>query len=131
MNFYNMDIEKALLASLMSIEKSLELVVSKIDSNDFASAKHELIFQAIKALGKDGLPYDTVMVHDWLAANNYSNDVSDSYLAEILSTSPATLFNLVAYSDRILELSKYRAVNRVLLQAQDKLKQADCSGQLI
>ena len=31
MNFYNMDIEKALLASLMSIEKSLEVVVSKID----------------------------------------------------------------------------------------------------
>lgn len=125
MNFYNMDIEKALLASLMSIEKSLEVVVSKIDANDFASAKHELIFQAIKALGKDGLPYDTVMVHDWLAANNYSDDVSDSYLADILSTSPATLFNLVAYADRILELSKYRAVNRVLLQAQDELKQAD------
>ena len=120
-----MDIEKALLASLMSIEKSLELVVSKIDDNDFASVKHELIFQAIKALDKDGQPYDTVMVHDWLAANNYSKDVSDSYLAEILSTSPATLFNLVAYADRILELSKYRAVNRLLLQAQDELKQAD------
>ena len=125
MSFYNLDIEKSLLASLMSIEKSLEHVVSKIDINDFASAKHELIFQAVKALDKNGLPYDTVMVHDWLAANNYSDAVSDSYLAEILSTSPATLFNLVAYADRILELSKYRAVNRVLLQAQEELKQAD------
>ncbi len=125
MSLYNMDIEKSLLASLMSIENSLELVVSKIDANDFAASKHELIFQAVKALDKDGLPYDTVMVHDWLAANNHGNDVPDSYLAEILSTSPATLFNLVAYADRILELSKYRVVNRVLLQAQDELKQAD------
>lgn len=125
MKFYNMDIEKALLASLMSIEKSLELVVSKIDANDFAASKHELIFQAVKALDKDGLPYDTVMVHDWLATNGYGDDVSDSYLAKILSTSPATLFNLVAYADRILELSKYRAVNGMLLKAQDELKQAD------
>ena len=125
MSFYNIDIEKALLASLMSIEKSFEIVASKIDANDFAASKHELIFQAVKALDKDGLPYDTVMVHDWLASNNYGNDVPDSYLAEVLSTSPATLFNLVAYADRILELSKYRAVNRVLLQAQDELKQAD------
>ncbi|WP_298810498.1 replicative DNA helicase [uncultured Psychrobacter sp.] len=125
MSFYNIDIEKALLASLMSIEKSFEIVASKIDANDFAANKHELIFQAVKALDKDGLPYDTVMVHDWLASNNYGIDVPDSYLAEVLSTSPATLFNLKAYADRILELSKYRAVNRVLLQAQDELRQAD------
>ena len=125
MSFHSMDIEKALLASLMSIEKSLGLVVSKITANDFASAKHELIFQAVKTLDEDGLPYDTVMVHDWLVTNGYGDEVSDSYLAEILSTSPATLFNLVAYANRILELSKYRAVNGVLLQAQDKLKKAD------
>lgn len=125
MSFYNLDMEKALLASLMSIEDAFEHVAGKLNIEDFKAGKHQLIFQAIKALGKDGLPYDTVMVHDWLAANNYSNDVSDSYLADILSTSPATLFNLVAYADRILELSKYRAVSRVLLQAQDELKQAD------
>ena len=84
-----------------------------------------MIFIAIKALDKDSQPYDNVMIHDWLVNNDYGNDVPDSYLAEILSTSPATLFNLVAYADRILELSKYRAVNCVLLQAQDELKQAD------
>lgn len=38
MNFYNMDMEKALLASLMSIENSLELVISKIDANDFKAS---------------------------------------------------------------------------------------------
>lgn len=81
MSFHSMDIEKALLASLMSIEKSLGLVVSKITANDFASAKHELIFQAVKTLDEDGLPYDTVMVHDWLVTNGYGDVVSDSYLA--------------------------------------------------
>lgn len=125
MSFYNLDIEKSLLASLMSIEKSLEHVVSKIDGNDFAASKHELIFTAIKALDKSGVPYDTVMVHDWLESNNYSDDVPDSYLAEILSTSPATLYNLVAYADRILELSKYRAIDKTYMQAKENLKNSD------
>ncbi len=125
MKFHNLDIEKALLASLMSIENAFEHIASKLDIEDFAAAKHELIFQAVKALDKDGLPYDTVMVHDWLAANNHSDDVPDSYLAEILSESPATLFNLKAYADRVRELSKYRAINSVLMQVQEDLKNTD------
>lgn len=125
MSFYNLDIEKALIASLMSIESAFDHVAGKLDFKDFAAAKHGVLFQAIKELSEEGLPYDSVMVHDWLAANNYSGDVPDSYLAEVLSESPATLFNLRAYADRVRELSKYRAVNLVLLQAQDKLKQAD------
>ncbi|MGP9493364.1 replicative DNA helicase [Psychrobacter sp. AOP7-B1-24] len=125
MKFHNLDIEKALLASLMSIENAFEHIASKLDIEDFAAAKHELLFQAVKALDKDGLPYDTVMVHDWLAANNHSDDVPDSYLAEILSESPATLFNLKAYADRVRELSKYRAINSILMQAQEDLKMSD------
>lgn len=117
--------EKALLASLMSIENAFEHVAGKLDIGDFAAVKHQVLFEAIKELSKGGLPYDTVMVHDWLVANSNIDTVSDSYLAEILSSSPATLFNLTAYAERIRELSKYRAVNRVLMQAQEDLKNTD------
>ena len=125
MSLHNLDMEKALLASLMSIENAFEHVAGKLDIGDFAAVKHQVLFEAIKELSKGGLPYDTVMVHDWLVANNSIDTVSDSYLAEILSSSPATLFNLTAYAERIRELSKYRAVNRVLMQAQEDLKNTD------
>ena len=125
MSLHNLDMEKALLASLMSIENAFEHVAGKLDIGDFAAVKHQLLFEAIKELSKGGLPYDTVMVHDWLVANSNIDTVSDSYLAEILSSSPATLFNLTAYAERIRELSKYRAVNRVLMQAQEDLKNTD------
>ena len=125
MSLHNLDMEKALLASLMSIENAFEHVAGKLDIGDFAAVKHQVLFEAIKELSKGGLPYDTVMVHDWLVANSNIDTVSDSYLAEILSSSPATLFNLTAYADRIRELSKYRAVNRVLMQAQEDLKNTD------
>ena len=125
MSLHNLDMEKALLASLMSIENAFEHVAGKLDIGDFAAVKHQVLFEAIKELSKGGLPYDTVMVHDWLVANSNIDTVSDSYLAEILSSSPATLFNLTAYAERIRELSKYRAVNRVLMQAQEDLKNTD------
>lgn len=125
MIFYNLDMEKALLASLMSIENAFEHVAGKLDIEDFKAGKHEVLFKAIKELSKEGSPYDSVMVHDWLIANNYSDDVPDSYLAEILSESPATLFNLKAYADRIRELSKFRAVDRELVQAREDLKKSD------
>lgn len=125
MSLHNLDMEKALLASLMSIENAFEHVAGKLDIGDFAAVKHQVLFEAIKELSKGGLPYDTVMVHDWLVANNNIDTVSDSYLAEILSSSPATLFNLKAYAERIRELSKYRAVNKVLMQAQEDLKNTD------
>lgn len=125
MSFYNLDIEKALLASLMSIENAFEHVAGKLDIEDFKAGKHKVLFKAIKELSKEGSPYDSVMVHDWLAANNYSGDIPDSYLAEILSKSPATLFNLRAYADRVRELSKYRKVDRELVQAREDLKNSD------
>ena len=125
MSFYNIDLEKALLASLMSIENAFEHIAGKIDEENFVAAKHEILFRAIKELDKDGMPYDTVMVHDWLVANNHGNDVSDSYLAEVLSESPATLFNLTAYTDRIVELSKYRAIDRELVLARESLKNGE------
>jgi len=126
MSFYNIDTEKAVIASLMSIESSFEKVVSIINADDFMAGKHQVIFTAITALEKEGLPYDSVMVHDWLEANKLSKDAGgDSYIADILSSSPATLFSLIAYSDRIKELSQYRAIDRELVQARESLQNAD------
>lgn len=123
MSYHNIGLEKSVLASLMSIENSLQHVISKIDTEDFVAERHKTIFRGIKTLHTEGLPYDSVMLHDWLEANNMVKATGgESYLAEMLSESPATLFNLPAYADRVAELAKYRAIDAQLVEAREALK---------
>ena len=123
MSYHNIDLEKSVLASLMSIDNSLQHVISKIDVEDFVADRHKTIFRGIKALYTEGLPYDSVMMHDWLEANNLVKATGgEGYIAEILSESPSTLFNLAAYADRIAELAKYRAIDAQLVEAREALK---------
>lgn len=126
MSYHNIDLEKSVIASLLSIESSLDHVIELIDTEDFAADRHKTLYRGIKILSAEGLPYDNVMLHDWVEANNLVTATGgDAYLAEILSESPATLFNLVAYANRIKELSNMRAIDRVLVQAREQLKDAE------
>lgn len=123
MSYHNIDLEKSVLASLMSIDNSLQHVISKIDVEDFVADRHKTIFRGIKTLYTEGLPYDSVMMHDWLEANNLVKATGgEGYIAEMLSESPSTLFNLAAYADRIAELAKYRAIDAQLVEAREALK---------
>ncbi|WP_201536486.1 replicative DNA helicase [Psychrobacter ciconiae] len=106
---HNIDIEKALLASLMSIEESFDKIADIVTKDDFYAARHQHIFAAIMHLAAVNEPYDTVMVHDWLEGQKLLKLAGgDSYLADILTQSPATLFNLTAYAQRVRELSTLR-----------------------
>lgn len=106
---HNIDIEKALLASLMSIEESFDKIADIVTQDDFYAGRHQHIFSAIMHLAAVNEPYDTVMVHDWLEGQKLLKLAGgDSYLADILSQSPATLFNLTAYAQRVRELSTLR-----------------------
>ena len=114
MSYHNIDLEKSVLASLMSIENALDHVIEVIDIEDFAADRHKTMFKGIKILQAEGLPYDAVMLGDWLEANNLVKATGgEGYLAEVLSESPATIFNLVAYANRIKELSKMRAIDQL------------------
>lgn len=106
---HNIDIEKALLAALMSIEESYDKIADIVTKDDFYAGRHQQIFTAIAHLALVGEPYDTVMVHDWLSAQKILKTAGgESYLADILNQSPGTLFNLTAYAQRVRELSTLR-----------------------
>ncbi|AGH57486.1 replicative DNA helicase [Psychrobacter phage pOW20-A] len=126
MSFHNIDLEKSVIASLLSIEGSLDHVSTIIDHEDFAADRHKTIFRCVRSLNEQGLPYDSVMVHDWLEANKLVEATGgEGYIAEILVTSPSTLFNLKAYAERIRDLSQHRAMDRLLVQAREDLKNPD------
>lgn len=106
---HNIDIEKALLASLMSVEEAFDKVSEIVTKDDFYAGRHQHIFSAIAHLASVGEPYDSVMVHDWLDAQKLLKSAGgDTYLSDILTQSPATLFNLAAYAQRVRELSTLR-----------------------
>lgn len=128
MSYHNIDLEKSVLASLMSIENSLDHVSSIIDTDDFVADRHKSLYRGIKELHAEGLPYDNVMLHDWIAANKLVEATGgDGYIADILSESPSTLFNLAAYAGRIKELSQYRDIDGLLVQMRENLKHNEAS----
>lgn len=116
---HNMEIEKALLASLMSVSESYDRIADIVRTQDFYAVRHQSIFNAISALAHANEPYDSVMVYEWLERQKKLDMAGgEQYLGDILSQSPATLFNLTGYAERVKELSTLRqlidACNEVL-----------------
>ena len=121
---HNVDIEKALLATLMSIEESYDKISDIVSKDDFYAGRHQYIFAAISYLAQVGEPYDTVMVHDWLSSQKLLKQAGgESYLADIVTQSPSTMFNIVSYAERVRELSTLRQLittgNEMLALAYD------------
>lgn len=105
---HNLDIEKALLATLMSLEDAFEKIEGIVQADDFYGDRHKHIFSAINHLSAINQPYDTLVVCDYLKQQNMLDLVGgEAYFMQI-NQSPTTLFNLVAYAERVKELSVYR-----------------------
>lgn len=126
---HNIDIEKALLASLMSVEESFDSIADIVSKDDFYAKRHQYIFTAISHLANVSEPYDSVMVHDWLETQKLLEVVGGAdYLGNILNQSPATLFNLTSYAQRVRELSTLRQLiktgNEILNLAYDPKDQS-------
>ena len=124
--FYNLGMERAVLASLMSIDNALNHVTGIINFDDFVDVKHKTIYKCIETLSKDGSPYDLVMVIDLLTSQKLIKAAGDeAYIADILTTSPASLFNLIAYAGKIKELSQHRLASQLLIESKDVMNNAD------
>lgn len=124
-DFYNIDLERAVLASLMTIEDSLLDVTNILKESDFVAVKHQNIYGAICSLARAGEPYDVVMVLDQLKALNVNTEEYNGYLSEILATSPATKFNLVSYAKRVRDSSALRQADQLLLESRELLHNKD------
>ena len=124
-DFYNIELEKAVLASLMSIEYSFLEVSSILNENDFVAVKHQNIYNAICSLANAGECYDAMMVLDQLKSSNVGESEYKDYLSDILATSPATKFNLVSYAKRVRDSSALRQADQLLLESRELLHNKD------
>lgn len=124
-DFYNIELEKAVLASLMSIEYSFLEVSSILNENDFVAVKHQNIYNAICSLANAGECYDAMMVLDQLKSSNVGESEYKDYLSDILATSPATKFNLISYAKRVRDSSALRQADQLLLETRELLHNKD------
>lgn len=116
MNLYNIEIEKNVLASLMSIDNLLATTGVNLQVHDFYSVRYQQIFEAILALHHDDKPYDIVMINDYLQSRGEN---LEDVLSEILQNGITAKFNFLAYVERLQDLSQRRKLKQVYQNALD------------
>ena len=108
---HNLQMEQAVLAALMTVSDSWEQLDGRLADQDFYAQRHRHLFRAIQHLAVSNQPYDAMMVHDWLAGQHLSDEAGgEAYLMQLLSETPASLYNLSAYAEKVRELSILREI---------------------
>ncbi|MDO5652390.1 MAG: replicative DNA helicase [Moraxella sp.] len=118
---HNIDIEKALLNSMMNVEEAYDHVSDVVSADDFYLQQHKLIFRTIMHLANTNQPYDILTVLDSLAQQDFLATVGGEQYLMVIDRSPATLSNLIPYAKRVRELSTYR---RLITASNDILSMA-------
>jgi replicative DNA helicase len=88
---YSINIERAVLSSILFNPEELEDVLGVLKPNDFYLPAHKKIFEVMVKLHNDDMPIDEEFIRRRLD----NKDVDDSILIEILSANPIT--NTLAY----------------------------------
>ncbi len=110
---HNLNIERAVLSSILFDPSLYEDVASKIKPRDFYLPDHRSIFEAMEVLERENKPIDEEFLKKKLLQNNkYNEDV----FIEIISSNP--LSNSAAYIDEIKE----KAIKRDLIKLTSDIK---------
>ncbi len=127
---HSLELEKALLAALMTIAESYERIEDLLDESQLYAQRHRQIYKAIVSLARSGMPYDVVLVRDWLEKQQKLDEIGgEAYLTQLINESPATLYNLVGYAQKVTELSTLRELQKAGVNLIDRVSSPD-SGDL-
>jgi len=99
---YSINIERAVLSSILFNPEELEDILGVLKSKDFYLPAHQKIFDVMIKLHNDNMPID----EEFIKRRINSKDVDDSILLEILSANPIT--NTLAYVREIKDGSVKR-----------------------
>jgi replicative DNA helicase len=99
-SLFNLNIERAVLNTVLSEPNLFETVASEIKPEHFYLAAHQLIFGAMIALSNERLPIDDQFIRKKLA--NEQPPIDDT-LMEIIATSP--LPSTIPYMNELTELA--------------------------
>lgn len=109
---YNLDIEQAVLATLMYFDNAYQKTEGKLSADIFHSERHQEIYKIIEQLAESGQPYDAIMVIDQIIGQKKQEITGgEEYLSDLGLKAPASQFNLSSYIDRLVDLSQRRKIS--------------------
>jgi len=111
-NIYSLNIERAVLSSILFDHDIIEDILGILKPADFYLPAHQKVFEVMEILNHADMPID----EDFIRKRVDSNEVSDSVLIEILSANPIS--NTMAYVKEI----KDGAVKRELSTLATEIK---------
>lgn len=110
-NLHNIQIEQAVLSTLMTVAESYESVSGDLTTECFYADRHKEIFTAIADLANESKPYDPVLVEQQLTRKDALQlSGGPEYLMQIMADAPSSFFNLEPY---VAELKKYKTHREV------------------
>ncbi|WP_151746342.1 replicative DNA helicase [Acinetobacter soli] len=123
-SIHNIQMEQCVLAALMTVENSFEVVSGDLDEDCFFPDRHKQIFKAISYLATECKPYDAVMVEQQLKQNEVLHLIGgEDYLLTIMRDSPSSFYNLSTYAAELNKFKAHREVehigNSIAMVAQD------------
>lgn len=121
-SLYKISFEQAVLTALMTINGSIESLPAGFDRHVFFAERHQLIYAAICALDRKNQPYDATMVFEEIKDNGTLELAGgEPYLLQLLAESPASLYNIGAYADKLVDLAARRQALNALDTARSHL----------
>jgi len=119
-NIYALNIERAVLSSILFSPEIIEDLLGIIKDKDFYLPAHKKIFAAMEALNHEDMPIDEEFLRKKLPAK----EVDDSIIIEILSANAIT--NTLAYAKEIKDAS----VKRELISLASDIKKVTIEDEL-
>ena len=119
---YSTEAEMAVLGGIMLKNDAWDLVVVKVNEEDFHHNEHKLIFRTIKSLQDLGKPIDVITVQETIDGNGdlyqLEKKGGKDYLIELAKGTPSVA-NIESYADII----KQRSNLRKLISTADDISQ--------
>jgi len=113
-NIHNINMEQCVLAALITVENSFEVVSGDLDADCFFSERHKQIFKAVSQLATECKPYDAVMVEQKLKQENVLHLIGgEEYLVRLLQDSPSSFYNLSTYAAELNKFKSHREVQKI------------------
>ena len=88
---HSIEAEQAVLGGLIINNDSWDKVVDKLSEENFYKKEHKLIYKSITALAKDGQPFDTITITEWLGQHKQLEEVGGlSYIGSIANNTSSS-----------------------------------------
>lgn len=130
---HNIQIEQAVLATLMTVAGSYAQVENILTEDCFHATRHKVIFKTITDLDAQNSPYDVVLVNELLERNGQIEaSGGEQYLIQVMGEASSNYHNLHPYTEKLKDLSIRRKVEAEAYKVISLARHSDVSrGELV